>query len=221
MHEQLRQAPNLIVLDKRTGRFLAKDTAPTVGGMLHGQWSSPSMGTVHGRKLVFLGGGDGICYAFEALTAVPNARLILKTAWWADCNPPAYRSAAGVDMIRHYVLGDVRRKDTLNTVNDGSFVGVSEIVATPVFYQDRVLCGRSGVTPSMVVGAGLWSVWRRPGQATAPRPARFGGTRGSTARSPRSRLPTGSSTWRTSRATCTAWMPRRARPTGSMMLRAG
>jgi outer membrane protein assembly factor BamB len=131
-------APTLIVLDKRTGRFLAKDTAPTVDGMLHGQWSSPSMGTVHGRKLVFLGGGDGVCYAFEALPAVPNARVFLKTAWWADCNPPAYRSAAGVDVIRHYALGDVRRRDTLNRLNDGSFVGMSELVATPVFYEDRV-----------------------------------------------------------------------------------
>ena len=50
-------APTLIVLDKRTGRFLAKDAAPTAANMLHGQWSSPSMGTVRGRKLVFLGGG--------------------------------------------------------------------------------------------------------------------------------------------------------------------
>ena len=33
-------APTIIVLDKRTGRFLAKDTAPTAANMLHGQWSS-------------------------------------------------------------------------------------------------------------------------------------------------------------------------------------
>ena len=58
-------APTLIVLDKRTGRFLARDTAPTAANMLHGQWSSPSLGTVQGRKLVFLGGGDGNCYAFS------------------------------------------------------------------------------------------------------------------------------------------------------------
>ncbi len=61
-------APSLIVLDKRNGRFLARDTAPIAANMLHGQWSSPSMGQVQGRKLVFLGGGDGNCYAFAALT---------------------------------------------------------------------------------------------------------------------------------------------------------
>ena len=131
-------APTLIVLDKRTGRLLAKDAAPTVANMLHGQWSSPSLGTVQGRRLVFLGGGDGTCYAFEALSGVPNDPVTLKTAWWADCNPPEYRSYDGMDMMVHYTLGDKRRKDSINKRNDGSFVGLSEIIATPVFYNDRV-----------------------------------------------------------------------------------
>jgi len=131
-------APTLIVLDKRTGRFLAKDTAPTAANMLHGQWSSPSMGTVQGRKLIFLGGGDGNCYAFEALAGVPENPVELKTAWWVDCNPAEYRSFGGMDMIVHYTLGDKRRRDTINDPNDGSFVGMSEIIATPGFYKDRV-----------------------------------------------------------------------------------
>lgn len=131
-------APTLIALDKRTGRFLARDTAPTAAGMLHGQWSSPSMGVVNGRKLIFLGGGDGNCYAFEALSEMPESPVLLKTAWWVDCNPPEYRDFGGLDMITHYTLGDKRRRDTLNTLNDGSFVGMSEIIATPVFYNDRV-----------------------------------------------------------------------------------
>ena len=131
-------APTLIVLDKRSGRFLAKDTAPTAANMLHGQWSSPSMGTVQGRRMVFLGGGDGNCYAFEALDSVPPEPVTLKTAWWVDCNPKEYRSFGGMDMIEHYTLGDRRRKDTINKPNDGSFVGMSEIIATPVFYNNRV-----------------------------------------------------------------------------------
>jgi outer membrane protein assembly factor BamB len=131
-------APTLIVLDKRTGRFLAKDTAPTAANMLHGQWSSPSMGTVQGRKLIFLGGGDGACYAFEALSGVPKEPVTLKTAWWVDCIPPEYRSFGGMDLMVHYTLGDKRRRDTINELNDGSFVGMSEIIATPVFYKDRV-----------------------------------------------------------------------------------
>ena len=131
-------APTLIVLDKRTGRFLAKDTAPTAANMLHGQWSSPSLGVVRGRRLIFLGGGDGNCYAFEALMGVPQQPTTLKTAWWVDCDPPEYRAFGGMDMIVHYTLGDKRRKDTINELNDGSFVGMSEIIATPVFYRGRV-----------------------------------------------------------------------------------
>jgi outer membrane protein assembly factor BamB len=131
-------APNLIVLDKRTGRFLARDTAPIAPNMLHGQWSSPAMATVHGRKLVFLGGGDGACYAFEALNGVPKEPVTLKTAWRVDCNPPEYRSFGDLDLFTHYTLGDKRRKDTLNKLNDGSFTGMSEIIATPVFFNDRV-----------------------------------------------------------------------------------
>ena len=132
-------APTLIVLDKRTGRLLAKDAAPTTTQMLHGQWSSPSMGTtVGGRKLVLLGGGDGNCYAFEALADVPKEPVTLKTAWWADCNPPEYRDFNGMDLYVHYTLGDRRRNDSINNLNDGSFVGMSEIIATPVFYQNRV-----------------------------------------------------------------------------------
>ena len=132
------KAPTLIVLDKRTGRFLAKDTAPTAANMLHGQWSSPSMATVEGRKLVFLGGGDGTCYAFDALSGVPPEPVALKTMWWVDCIPAEYRSFSGMDPLVHYTLGDRRRKDTINAANDGTFVGTSEIIATPVCYKDRV-----------------------------------------------------------------------------------
>ena len=65
-------APNVIVLDKRTGRLVATDDTRIADHLLHGQWSSLSMGRVGGRKLLFFGGGDGCCYAFEALASVPE-----------------------------------------------------------------------------------------------------------------------------------------------------
>ena len=91
-----------------------------------------------GAKAERLGGGDGSCYAFEALADIPEEPVELRTAWWVDCNPPEYRSFGGMDMITHYTLGDKRRRDTINDPNDGSFVGMSEIIATPVFHQGRV-----------------------------------------------------------------------------------
>ncbi len=130
-------APNVIVLDKRTGRLAATDDTRIADHLLHGQWSSLSMGSVGGRKLLFFGGGDGCCYAFEALAAVPEKPVRLKTVWWYDCIPPEYKAAGGEDGVTYYCLGDKRVKGTLNQ-NDGTFVGMSEIIGTPVFVNDRV-----------------------------------------------------------------------------------
>jgi len=131
-------APNLIVLDKRTGRLVATDDTKIAAHMLHGQWSSPSLGTVHGRKLIFFGGGDGLCYAFEALSSVPDQPVKLKTVWSYDCNPPQYKCFGKLDWVTNYCLGDKRRPNGRNTKNDGTFVGMSTIIATPVFYHSRI-----------------------------------------------------------------------------------
>ncbi|MCX6906342.1 MAG: PQQ-binding-like beta-propeller repeat protein, partial [Verrucomicrobia bacterium] len=45
-------APNVIVLDKRTGRLVATDDTRIAEHLLHGQWSSLAMGKVGGRKLL-------------------------------------------------------------------------------------------------------------------------------------------------------------------------
>ncbi len=137
------QAASLIVLDKRTGRLVAEDDAQIGPRVLHGQWSSPSLGRVGQKTLVFLGGGDGVCYAFEALDRVetldrvPPLPVKLKKVWSFDCNPLEYRVAGKGDPVTYYCLGDRRRSDTLNK-NDGTFVGMSEIIATPVFCSGRV-----------------------------------------------------------------------------------
>lgn len=130
-------APNIIALDKRTGRLVATDETRITDNLLHGQWSSLCMGKVAGRKLLFFGGGDGRCYAFEALPGVPDKPVRLKTVWSYDCIPPEYKAAAGEDRITHYCLGDKRVKGTLNK-HDGTFVGMSEIIGTPVLVKDRL-----------------------------------------------------------------------------------
>jgi len=152
-------APNLIVLEKKTGRLVATDDATQIGPrMLHGDWSSPSLGVVNGRKLIFWGGGDGCCYAFEALAGVPRKPVKLKTVWSFDCDPPEYKSFGRLDWASHYSLGDKRLKQTLNKANDGSFVGMSEIIATPVPYKNRVYVA-IGRDPEHGRGRGaLWCI---------------------------------------------------------------
>jgi outer membrane protein assembly factor BamB len=128
------KSPSLIVLDKHTGQMVAWENAGISARVLHGQWSSPSCGVVNGKKLVFFGAGDGFCYAFEALEKKPEKPGPLKLVWRFDCNPNRYRFHDGQPI--RYMTGDVRRN--LGNKNDGTFVGPSEIIATPVFHNQRV-----------------------------------------------------------------------------------
>jgi outer membrane protein assembly factor BamB len=128
-------APSYVVFDAATGRLLAKDTEDLGHKMWHCVWSPPSMGIVNGKKLVFFGGGDGWCYAFEALTEVPGKTVDLKKVWQYDCNPPHYRLRDGKPIP--YYEGDKRKKYTTNK-NDGLYLGPSQIISTPVFHDGRV-----------------------------------------------------------------------------------
>ena len=128
-------APALVALDKRTGRLLATENEKICTRLFHCQWSSPSLGRVGDKTLVFLGGADGVCYAFETLESIPEKPVHLKKVWSYDCNPPAYKVRDGKPI--HYTDGD-RRKRLSPNKDDGLYVGPSEIIATPVFYNNRV-----------------------------------------------------------------------------------
>lgn len=128
-------APSFIALDAETGRVLATDDEGMGHRIWHSLWSPPSLGTVNGRKLVFFGGGDGVCYAFEALSEVPDQPIRFKKVWQYDCNPPNYRLRDGKPIP--YYAGDKRKKDSPNK-NDGTYLGPSQIIATPVFHEGRL-----------------------------------------------------------------------------------
>lgn len=132
-------SPSFIALDAKTGKLLAEDNAGIGPRIFHGEWSSPSTGVVNGRRLLFLGGGDGVCYAFDGKPQKGDGSAIvpvlpgpefkrdeetdssyLKKVWWADLNPPEYKVKDGKPI--KYPAAD----------------GPSEINATPVFYKDRV-----------------------------------------------------------------------------------
>ena len=143
-------APSLIVLDKKTGRFVAGDDERIGTRLFHGQWSSPSLGVVNGKPQVFFGGGDGVLYAFEPLTSMPKEPVKLKKIWSYDCNPPQYKVVNGRKLA--YFDGDVRKHRGNN--NDGTCIGFSEIIGTPVFYKNRVYV-TTGQDPSHGRGVGM------------------------------------------------------------------
>ena len=71
-------APDLIALDKHTGKLVWR-AAPLGEQILHGQWSSPSVGEIDGVMQVVIGQGDGWVRGFEVTTG--------SMLWEFDTNP--------------------------------------------------------------------------------------------------------------------------------------
>ena len=130
-------SPSFIALDKHTGKLLAKDDEMVGTRVFHGQWSSPSLGQVGDKSLVFFGGGDGVCYAFDALHSATTSREAgLSCTKFGRATRIRTNIAIKDDKPRDYWDGDKREQKGNN--NDGAYVGPSEIIATPVFYKNRV-----------------------------------------------------------------------------------
>jgi len=133
-------APVLAALDKKAGTLVATDDGTISTRILEGSWSSPTLLKAGDRTLVILGGPDGVCYAFDASsakTAREGRPGTLRKVWWCDCNLPAarYRDRAAITFP--------------------SPTGPSEIIATPVFYKDRVYVSigqdtRHGAAPGLL-----------------------------------------------------------------------
>ena len=120
--------PSLIALDKRTGRLVGRDREGIGPKIFHCTWSSPAMGTVDGRRLVFFGGGDGVCYAFDALkpgAAALDDPVTLNRVWRFDCDPTAPK-----ENIRSYMRN--RRESPSN------------IKGMPVYHEGRVYVAAGG-----------------------------------------------------------------------------
>ena len=124
-------SPSLIALDRRTGELKGEDDAKIGPHIFHGQWCSPSTGVVNGHQLIFLGGGDGICYAFDPTPVKEGDTSYIKKVWWCDCNPPDRKKFKYPDAE-----------------------GPSEINATPVFWKNRIYTA-VGQDPEHGEGVGI------------------------------------------------------------------
>ena len=84
-------APSLIVVDKRTGRLVARDKERIGPRIFHSTWSAPALAEIQGRKLIVFAGGDGVVYAFEPISQAPPNGVVqkLKKVWQFDCDPTA------------------------------------------------------------------------------------------------------------------------------------
>ncbi len=88
-------APSFIAVNKKTGKLVWEDASPGEN-VLHGQWSTPSYGTVNGKPQVYFAGGNGWVYAFEPTTGKP--------IWKFDANPKDAVWELGGSGTRNYII---------------------------------------------------------------------------------------------------------------------
>ncbi len=72
------KAPAIIAVNKKTGKLVWEDASPGEK-ILHGQWSTPTVGKLGGVDQVIMGQGDGWVRSYEAATG--------KKLWEFDTNP--------------------------------------------------------------------------------------------------------------------------------------
>ncbi|MET0551612.1 MAG: PQQ-binding-like beta-propeller repeat protein, partial [Vicinamibacteria bacterium] len=72
------RAPALVAVSKKTGKLVWEDNS-VFDKILHGQWSSPTVGVIDGVVQVIHGQGDGWVRGYEAATG--------KKLWEFDTNP--------------------------------------------------------------------------------------------------------------------------------------
>jgi hypothetical protein len=111
-------APSLIVLDKVTGKLVARDRENIGQNIFHSTWSSPALGVINNKKYIIFGGGDGILYTFNALSDNQPDQTLNKV-WWYDGDPAAPKTN-----VHEYIRN--RRESPSN------------IKSMPVFHNSRV-----------------------------------------------------------------------------------
>jgi hypothetical protein len=123
-------APSFICMNKNTGEVLWTNGAPAKN-ILHGQWSSPTVGVFDGIPQALFAGGDGILYSFRADEGKDGKPELL---WQFDCNPKESK----------WILGGEGTRNNL--------------IATPVVYDGLVYIA-VGQDPEHGEGEGhLWCI---------------------------------------------------------------
>lgn len=137
-HKRIRtpDAPSLIVLDKKTGRLLAREREGMAPNIFHNTWSAPSMAKVDGRELIFYCGGNGIVYAFEPLD-VTLARTAARPLETKD-------SAATLYKVWQFDIDPEAPKTDVHRYNQNRREGPSNIFGLPVFHDGRLYVAGGG-----------------------------------------------------------------------------
>jgi outer membrane protein assembly factor BamB len=91
------EAPSLVVLDKRTGRWVAHDGLGIAPRIFHCTWSSPALTFSGGGPRILFAGGDGVVYGFDPYRPAGRATgpVVLANPWRFDFDPSGPKTNVG------------------------------------------------------------------------------------------------------------------------------
>lgn len=147
-------APCLIVLDKETGRLVARDGEHIGPNIFHCTWASPALAVVQGRRTIVYAGPNGVVYGFDPVTEVRPEVQTLRKVWWFDTDPSAPKS-------------DVHRYTTNRAEGPSTIHGMPVVVGDLVYvagggdiwwgkHQASLFCLRAGPSGDVTATAKVW-----------------------------------------------------------------
>ena len=143
-HKRIRRpdAPSLVVLDKHTGRLLARDGGHIAPNIFHCTWSSPALAEVDRRPLIFFCGGNGVVYAFETVKNPSPFPLPLRRG------EGSRRDGAGIvstlKKVFQFDFDPAAPKTDVHKFNSNRREGPSNLYGMPVFHSNRLYVAGGG-----------------------------------------------------------------------------
>jgi len=149
-HKRIRtpDAPSLVVLDKRNGKYIARDDLRIAPDIFHCTWSSPSLGEVNGKTLIFFAAGNGVVYAFEPLagTRRQEAATGSRNTEHAARNDQSLLTSAAtkLKLVWQFDFDPAAPKKDIHRYSTNRRESPSNIYGMPVVHANRVYVAGGG-----------------------------------------------------------------------------
>lgn len=141
------EAPSLVVIDKMTGKLVAREREGISERIFHCTWSSPALGEVDGRRMVFFAGGNSFIYGFEALRPGAAAQPLIDFTAGAGRAPRVDDCVPSLRCVWRFDCDPAAPKLDIHQYIRNREVSPSTIKSMPVFHNDRLY---------VTVGGDIW-----------------------------------------------------------------
>lgn len=149
-HRKIRtaDAPSLVVLDKRTGRLVAREDEHIAPNIFHSTWSAPSLGIVNGRPLLFFAAGNGRVYAFETVQngvlEYRSSGMLTNDAESRHFTTPSLHSPASLRKVWQFDFDPTAPKTNVHQYVSNRRESPSNFFGMPVFDNNRIYVAGGG-----------------------------------------------------------------------------